>query len=197
MIGSSDPFWALPAKRLGSHSKISGMASPGKWFSSQQNPSSYLIGFYRKHLLATQQPPRFLYCPPCNTSLRHLQSCWMDRCNKVHWLLVLIRPLQLTVQYIVFFLAEDEEDTMKTLTHEYMLTRHKGGQALAAIHRRLWSLWIRRFPILFIQICGHYSTKDDEAYCRRKKLKVCLLSQSFNKCLSVWFASALKHTSPG
>ncbi|PBL04119.1 hypothetical protein ARMGADRAFT_1022605 [Armillaria gallica] len=71
----------------------------------------------------------------------------------------------------IFFLAEDEEDTMKTLARDYMLAQRKGGRALAAMRRRLWSLWIRKFPILFIQICGCYSTKDDEAYCRRKKLK--------------------------
>ncbi|PBK64387.1 hypothetical protein ARMSODRAFT_979211 [Armillaria solidipes] len=71
----------------------------------------------------------------------------------------------------IFFLAEEEEDAMKVLAREYMLARRKGGRALAAIRRRLWSLWIRKFPILFIQICGRYSTKDDEAYCRRKKLK--------------------------
>ncbi len=70
MIGSSDPFWALPAKRLGSHSKISGVASPGKWFGSQQNPSSYLIGFYREHLLATftlPLPPTLRYLSTSST----------------------------------------------------------------------------------------------------------------------------------
>ncbi|KAK0221656.1 hypothetical protein IW262DRAFT_1296331 [Armillaria fumosa] len=71
----------------------------------------------------------------------------------------------------IFLLAEDEEDAMKIFTHDYSLACRKGGQALGAMRRCLWSHWRQKFPLTLIQLCGHHSTKDNEAYCQHKKIK--------------------------
>ncbi|KAK0475024.1 hypothetical protein EDD18DRAFT_1116209 [Armillaria luteobubalina] len=71
----------------------------------------------------------------------------------------------------IFLLAEDKEDAMKIFARDYYLACRKGGRALGAMRRRLWSHWRRKFPLTLIQLCGRHSTKDDEAYCRRKKIK--------------------------
>ncbi|KAK0479038.1 hypothetical protein EDD18DRAFT_1114003 [Armillaria luteobubalina] len=72
----------------------------------------------------------------------------------------------------IFLLAEDEEDAMKIFAHDYYLARRKGGQALGAMRRRLWSHWRRKFPLTLIQLCGRHSTKDDEVYSQDDMLSV-------------------------
>ncbi|KAK0502184.1 hypothetical protein EDD18DRAFT_1100665 [Armillaria luteobubalina] len=66
----------------------------------------------------------------------------------------------------IFLLAEDEEDVMKIFMGNYYLACQKGSWVLGAMRRRLWSYWIWKFLLVFIQLCGRNSTKDDEAFCQ-------------------------------
>ncbi|SJL02919.1 uncharacterized protein ARMOST_06260 [Armillaria ostoyae] len=71
----------------------------------------------------------------------------------------------------IFFLAADEEDTMKLFVADYWKSRHLGGQPLEDIRERLWETWSAKFPIDFLALTGHFSTKEDEADCHRQKLR--------------------------
>ncbi|PBK70542.1 hypothetical protein ARMSODRAFT_974466 [Armillaria solidipes] len=72
---------------------------------------------------------------------------------------------------LVFFLAPDEEDIMMPLVPEYWKARQQGEQALEAIRPRIWETWHAKFPIDFLALTGHYSTKEDDSDCRRRKLR--------------------------
>ncbi|SJL07085.1 uncharacterized protein ARMOST_10428 [Armillaria ostoyae] len=72
---------------------------------------------------------------------------------------------------LVFFLAPDEEDIMMPLVPEYWKAHQQGEQALEAIHPRIWETWHAKFPIDFLALTGHYSTKEDDSDCRCRKLR--------------------------
>ncbi|KAK0188507.1 hypothetical protein F5146DRAFT_1002588 [Armillaria mellea] len=70
----------------------------------------------------------------------------------------------------VFSLAPEEEDTMKTFLSEYWDAHQIRGDALDRVRSTLWNAWLAKFPITFIALAGRYSTKEDEEFCRHKKL---------------------------
>ncbi len=56
---------------------------------------------------------------------------------------------------------------------KYWACHQQRGQALEDMRQCLWAAWIAKFPIDFIALTGHCSTKADESDCHRRKLRVC------------------------